>query len=301
MATFEEFLPDSVVRILIDNEVDATIFPSLTSEDLHHMFPGKVGIVRKVLLVVKLFQGSVEDPDPIHVGLEDAAGNQADGDQGVQVDGGDQGDQADGEQGDQAGVDQGDQADGDQGNQADGDQGNQADGDQGNQADGDQGNQADGDRANAENLALTGLFTTPNTWPNYSDRVLGALKSGNILPDWDIFIMETAYFILRHSDIRNAGDYNEVGRLVSTRWPCINFSEHGKNPWNLFVKKLSQKIRNIRWQRKRKADDEGSTDQRLKRAKRVAVANPDNGRNIIETCSFSFMMSNSFIQFVFQM
>ena len=65
------------------------------------------------------------------------------------------------------------------------------------------------------------LFTTPETWPNYSDRVEGALKSGNILADWDVFIAETAYFILKYHDMKNPAEYDEIGRLVSECWPCI--------------------------------------------------------------------------------
>lgn len=76
---------------------------------------------------------------------------------------------------------------------------------------------------------LSSLFG--ENWPNYSDKVMGALQDGNILEEWDSFVAETAYFILRHHDIKKSNEYDEIGRLVYERYRCIGFQNNGSSQW----------------------------------------------------------------------
>ncbi|KAK6494932.1 hypothetical protein HHUSO_G1573 [Huso huso] len=85
--------------------------------------------------------------------------------------------------------------------------------------------------------------------PNYSDRIKTLLENGRIIEDFDKFIEETAYYVLSHGDITSRRRYAEFGRHMYEQFPCIGFS--GQQPWSFFCKKLSQKIRNLRWKRKK--------------------------------------------------
>ncbi|XP_041131507.1 uncharacterized protein LOC121329760 [Polyodon spathula] len=85
--------------------------------------------------------------------------------------------------------------------------------------------------------------------PNYSDRIKTLLENGRIIEDFDKFIEETAYYVLSHGDITSRRRYAEFGRHMYEQFPCLGFS--GQQPWSFFCKKLSQKIRNLRWKRKK--------------------------------------------------
>lgn len=75
------------------------------------------------------------------------------------------------------------------------------------------------------------LFTKPELWPQYSDQVMGALQEGKVIEEWDKFVAETAFFVLRYSNPKKSADYSTIGRLVCEKFPCVKFQEHGKSPW----------------------------------------------------------------------
>ncbi|XP_038066047.1 uncharacterized protein LOC119736107 isoform X1 [Patiria miniata] len=250
--------------VAVENGVDSSVFLSLTEDDLFRMFPGKVGYVRKVMMV----QSELNAP----LSAEEATGPEGDSDlPGVlqspdvrsqltaapmaprildisklsspsMVSVGAGGDDVAEEAGSHQDLESSDVA-----------------------------LQGPSSRLETPKTPMWNMFTTPQTWPQYSDRVVSALKSGNIMADWDALIAETAYFILKHHDMKAPSEYDDVGRLVSERWPCILFEEHGKKPWNHFVKRLSQKMRNIRWTRKRKMEQ----TKQPATTKRTAVAAAD--------------------------
>lgn len=83
--------------------------------------------------------------------------------------------------------------------------------------------------------------------PTYSPLIKELLSKGEIYKEWDKFVEETAYFILsRPAKFESRGMYADFGRMMYQRYPCIGHNAFG-DPWGYFNKKLSQKIRNIRW------------------------------------------------------
>lgn len=83
--------------------------------------------------------------------------------------------------------------------------------------------------------------------PTYSPLIKELLSKGEIFKEWDKFVEETAYFILsRPAKFESRGMYADFGRMMYQRYPCIGHNAFG-DPWGYFNKKLSQKIRNIRW------------------------------------------------------
>jgi hypothetical protein len=69
--------------------------------------------------------------------------------------------------------------------------------------------------------------------PKFSDRVSHALDSGQIITEIDRCIEESAYFLMRHGDIKNKSEFAAFGQLMYNRYPCINFSTRvgDTTPW----------------------------------------------------------------------
>jgi len=65
--------------------------------------------------------------------------------------------------------------------------------------------------------------------PQYSDRVVSALQSHNIVSELDRMVEETAYHILKHGDMADRGNYEVFGRRLYEEFPCIAFP--GAQPW----------------------------------------------------------------------
>jgi len=59
--------------------------------------------------------------------------------------------------------------------------------------------------------------------PEYSTRVSDALARGQVLLEFDMFIEETAYSILSHRDMTSRSDYEEYGKRLLLKYPCLNF------------------------------------------------------------------------------
>ncbi|XP_061170969.1 uncharacterized protein LOC133180470 [Saccostrea echinata] len=82
--------------------------------------------------------------------------------------------------------------------------------------------------------------------PSYSPVVRSLLEKGEIYKEWDKMIEETAYHVLSVGNFETKGIYTDFGRLMYSKFPCIGHSAT-KDPWGYFNKKLSQKVRHIRW------------------------------------------------------
>jgi len=66
--------------------------------------------------------------------------------------------------------------------------------------------------------------------PKYSVVISALLEKGTILQEWDKFIEETANHVLSIGKLDSMDVYNNLGRLIYQRFPCIRFSI-GVNPW----------------------------------------------------------------------
>jgi len=66
--------------------------------------------------------------------------------------------------------------------------------------------------------------------PEYTTRDVYAVARGNVLVDMDRFIEETAYHIRAHGDMTAKGDYEEYGRRLVSKYPCLQFPGH-KSDW----------------------------------------------------------------------
>ncbi|XP_067675651.1 uncharacterized protein [Haliotis asinina] len=89
--------------------------------------------------------------------------------------------------------------------------------------------------------------------PAYSKTIQSLLDNGRIMEEWFKFIEETAYHVLSVGGFDQRGLYNDFGRYMCSKYPCLSFTT-GKTPWYYFNHVLSQKVRNIRWARKRRSD-----------------------------------------------
>ncbi|XP_062615241.1 uncharacterized protein LOC134276974 [Saccostrea cucullata] len=107
-------------------------------------------------------------------------------------------------------------------------------------------------------------YADPSTFiPAYSPMIKDLLIKEEIFKEWDKFIEETAYFILsRPAKFESRGLYADFGRIMYQNYPCIGHQAYGE-PWGYFNKKLSQKIRNIRW----KWNARGKTNTSVKKKK----------------------------------
>ncbi|XP_064597398.1 uncharacterized protein LOC135463872 isoform X1 [Liolophura sinensis] len=101
---------------------------------------------------------------------------------------------------------------------------------------------------------LTHISTIP--LPKFSSRVMAAVKHN--APFMSIMVQETAYHILMYVDIGSKTEYEELGRRMYAAYPFIE--RPGTFPWTTFCKKLSQKIRNIRWRQQKYSHQMSSSD-----------------------------------------
>lgn len=68
--------------------------------------------------------------------------------------------------------------------------------------------------------------------PRYSVAIETLLDKGNIMPEWDKFIEETAYHVLSLGECNTKDQYNKLGRIMTVKYPCIQFFAVNKTqPW----------------------------------------------------------------------
>ncbi|KAK3097051.1 hypothetical protein FSP39_005919 [Pinctada imbricata] len=106
--------------------------------------------------------------------------------------------------------------------------------------------------------------------PTYSPLISDLLKTGEINKEWDKFIEETAYYLAGKGNFETRGIYADFGRLMYQKFPCIGHKAFS-DPWKYFNKKLSQKLRNIRW--KWNARSKGIVPSTTKKRKLEPVLN----------------------------
>ncbi|XP_062579740.1 uncharacterized protein LOC134241733 [Saccostrea cucullata] len=100
--------------------------------------------------------------------------------------------------------------------------------------------------------------------PKYSAIVQGLLENGNIHNEWERFIEETAYHVLAVGEFNSRGTYEEFGRFMYGKYPCIGHKAM-KDQWGFFNKKLSQKVRHIRWKWNVRSKGEGQPKSKKER------------------------------------
>ncbi|XP_013389781.1 uncharacterized protein LOC106158388 isoform X1 [Lingula anatina] len=90
--------------------------------------------------------------------------------------------------------------------------------------------------------------------PVFSYYVEASLKAGKSEAVWHRLVQESALFYTTHYPrrVNDATEYRRIGKTMYETYPCIGHD--GQEPWSLFVKCLSQRIRRIRWERKKFAD-----------------------------------------------
>lgn len=59
--------------------------------------------------------------------------------------------------------------------------------------------------------------------PVYSARIQDVLTKGNVLVDFDLFIEETAYHVVRNGDMKGKSEYQDFGRRLLVAYPCLEF------------------------------------------------------------------------------
>ncbi len=69
--------------------------------------------------------------------------------------------------------------------------------------------------------------------PTYSNRVQPYLDSGEVHKEWHAFIEETSYYVLANGDMKHKGMYQDFGRAIYEKWPCIGHP--GEHPWVILV------------------------------------------------------------------
>lgn len=68
--------------------------------------------------------------------------------------------------------------------------------------------------------------------PKYSVAIQALLDKGNIMPEWDKFIEETAYHVLSLGEFNTKDQYHKLGRIMAVKYPCIQFFAVNKaQPW----------------------------------------------------------------------
>ena len=68
--------------------------------------------------------------------------------------------------------------------------------------------------------------------PKYSVAIQALLDKGNIMPEWDKFIEETAYHVLSFGEFNSKDQYHKLGRIMAVKYPCIQFFAVKKTqPW----------------------------------------------------------------------
>jgi len=59
--------------------------------------------------------------------------------------------------------------------------------------------------------------------PVYSTRIRDVLDKGNVMLDFELFIEETAYFVIANGDMKTKDQYEDFGRRLLTAYPCLDF------------------------------------------------------------------------------
>ncbi|XP_076818766.1 uncharacterized protein LOC143464715 [Clavelina lepadiformis] len=70
--------------------------------------------------------------------------------------------------------------------------------------------------------------------------------------NFHMVVAETASFLLFNGDIKTKSEYEAFGKQMLKRYPSLNFSgtsDSRAKPWGFFCRKLSEKLRNLRWKR----------------------------------------------------
>jgi hypothetical protein len=68
--------------------------------------------------------------------------------------------------------------------------------------------------------------------PIYYVAIDALLDEGNIMPEWDKFIEETAYHVLSFSEFKTKDQYHKLGRIMAVKYPCMTFFAVNKTqPW----------------------------------------------------------------------
>ena len=73
-------------------------------------------------------------------------------------------------------------------------------------------------------------FTMDAYLPKYSAAIQMLLKSGEIHKEWEKFIEETAYHVLSVGEFETRGVYQDFGRYMHMKYPCIAHKAM-KEPW----------------------------------------------------------------------
>ncbi|XP_071132931.1 uncharacterized protein [Mytilus edulis] len=102
--------------------------------------------------------------------------------------------------------------------------------------------------------------------PSFSSSIKHLLETGKIQSEWDKFIEETAYHVQSVGGMISRGTYQDFGRLMCKRYPCVA-QKMMKEPWGYFNKKLSQKMRNIRWKWNIRSKMPSDSEPRAKKSK----------------------------------
>ncbi|GAB1611132.1 probable serine/threonine-protein kinase DDB_G0282963 [Argonauta hians] len=87
--------------------------------------------------------------------------------------------------------------------------------------------------------------------PVFSGYLQNMLETGKAQLVWSKLVEQCAYHILAQKDIREKHDYREFCHALYQQYPSIGLE--GPQPWSHFSKTLSQKIRHIRWQLKKRS------------------------------------------------
>lgn len=87
--------------------------------------------------------------------------------------------------------------------------------------------------------------------PSFNGYLQNMLENGKAQFVWSKLVEQCAYHILAQKDIREKHDYREFCHALYQRYPSIGLE--GPQPWSHFSKTLSQKIRHIRWQHKKRS------------------------------------------------
>ncbi|XP_063959686.1 uncharacterized protein LOC135155065 [Lytechinus pictus] len=103
-------------------------------------------------------------------------------------------------------------------------------------------------------------ITAGTPLPPFSQRVLRHLEIGKEYVIWKELISEAAnYYLTEFPTINSSTEYAKIGQKIYSQYPTIR--REGEHQWSFFTKCLSQKIRHIRWQQKKKTNPKTEPDQ----------------------------------------
>jgi hypothetical protein len=73
--------------------------------------------------------------------------------------------------------------------------------------------------------------------PKYSTRIQDVLMKGDILLDLDQFIEETAYHIISNGDMTSKTEYDQFGRMLVSMYKCLEF-QGKKTSWVCILRNI---------------------------------------------------------------